>query len=113
MVQGGGFTPDMREKVTASPIQNESNNGLSNRRGTLAMARKDDPHSSTSQFFVNLIDNTFLDGGAVADGYTVFGRVTEGMPVIDRIAGKETHEVGAFTDVPVDTVTIFSAERED
>ena len=109
MVQGGGFTKGMVEKMTSTPIRNESNNGLSNRRGTIAMARTDDPQSATAQFFINLVDNNFLNGSAAADGYAVFGRVIDGMPTIDLIAGQNTGE----GDVPVETVEIISVRREN
>lgn len=108
MVQGGGFTRDMREKVTSGTILNESNNGLRNRRGTVAMARTADPQSASAQFFVNVVDNNFLDGGTAADGYAVFGRVVDGMSVVDLIAGQETSE----TDAPLRTVEILAARRE-
>jgi cyclophilin family peptidyl-prolyl cis-trans isomerase len=108
MVQGGGFTKGMREKVTSGTIINESNNGLANRRGTVAMARTSDPNSASAQFFVNVVDNTFLNGGSRSDGYAVFGRVIDGMSVVDQIASQDTGE----GDVPVETVEILSARRD-
>ena len=107
MVQGGGFTPDMNEKPTRAPIQNESANGLSNLRGTLAMARTPDPHSASSQFFINLRDNPFLDHGGRDFGYAVFARVTEGMDVVDKIAAVETGTRSGHQDVPVTPVRII------
>ena len=107
MVQGGGFTPGMRkEKATFEPIKNEAGNGLRNKRGTLAMARTGEPNSATSQFFVNVVDNGFLDRAEAKDnvGYAVFGRVTDGMDVIDQIRGVPT---GA-NDIPLEDVLIKS-----
>ena len=89
MIQGGGFTEDMSQKKTDAPIKNEADNGLKNSRGTLSMARTNDINSATSQFFVNLKDNDFLDHSRGNFGYAVFGRVTEGMDVIDKIAAVE------------------------
>jgi len=113
MVQGGGYTRDYREATRHAPIRNESDNGLSNARGTLAMARTTDPHSATSQFFINLVDNPYLDHGAQGPGswgYTVFGRVVEGMAVVDRIAQVPTGAGGPFPkDVPQTPVVIESA----
>ena len=109
MIQGGGFSPDMKQKDTREPIKNESSNGLKNDLGTVAMARTNDPHSATSQFFVNLKDNDFLNRGA---GYAVFGRVSEGMDVIDEIAKVKTGQRGAHGDVPDTDVAIESAARE-
>ena len=86
VIQGGGLTADFVQKTTRPPVKNEADNGLRNERGTLSMARTDEPHSATSQFFVNLADNEFLDQRPGQYGYAVFGRVTEGMDVIDRIA---------------------------
>ncbi len=111
MIQGGGFTPDMRQKRTRPPIPNEANNGLKNERGTLAMARTSDIHSATAQFFINLADNAFLDHGPQGYGYAVFGRVVQGMDVVDRIAGVATRTVGGHADVPVEPVVIRSAHR--
>ena len=112
VIQGGGFTPQMEQKRTREPVRNEASNGLANERGTLSMARTQDPHSATSQFFINLKDNTFLNpGGADPHGYAVFGRVVEGMEVVDRIAGMPTGRRGPFTDVPRDPPVIESAEQ--
>ena len=112
VIQGGGFTSDMQQKRTRDPIQNEARNGLANERGTLSMARTRNPDSATSQFFVNLKDNAFLDpGGADPHGYAVFGRVVEGMDVVDRIAATPTGRRGPFSDVPQEVRVIESAER--
>ena len=112
MVQGGGMNPDMSEKANKMPIKNEANNGLKNDRGTLAMARTNDPHSATSQFFVNLKDNDFLNHTSESPagwGYAVFGKVTEGLEVIDEIAKVQTGNKGHHGDVPVEAVTIIKA----
>lgn len=106
MIQGGGLTEDMERKATRDPIANESDNDLSNARGTLAMARTNDPDSATSQFFINLTDNARLDGREGQPGYTVFGRVTDGMDVVDRIAAVETTRRAGHRDVPRDTIRI-------
>jgi peptidyl-prolyl cis-trans isomerase B (cyclophilin B) len=109
MIQGGGFTPDMREKQTVPPIKNEADNGLKNERGTIAMARTSDPHSATSQFFINLENNAFLDHQAKTGpqwGYAVFGKVVEGMEVVDSIAQVPTGRSGQHSDVPRDPVLI-------
>jgi cyclophilin family peptidyl-prolyl cis-trans isomerase len=90
MIQGGGYTPDLREKKTREPIRNESREGLDNTRGTIAMARLNDPHSATAQFYINHADNPNLNHGGPFGGYAVFGRVTEGMDVVDRIANVRT-----------------------
>ena len=111
MVQGGGLTADMKQKATRAPIRNESDNGLKNRRGTLSMARTNDPHSATSQFFINLVDNAFLDPGRGGAGYAVFGNVVEGMDVIDKIAATKTGNKGGHQDVPVEPITVISAKR--
>jgi cyclophilin family peptidyl-prolyl cis-trans isomerase len=116
MVQGGGFTPDMNEKDTRAPIQNESANGLSNLRGTLAMARTPDPHSASSQFFINLPSdqrNQFLDRAQARDGwgYCVFGKVIEGLDTIDKIAAVPTGNRGPHPNVPVEPVVIKSVRR--
>ncbi|MFO0447075.1 MAG: peptidylprolyl isomerase [Pseudomonadota bacterium] len=111
MIQGGGMTPDMRQKKGGAPIQNEAKNGLRNRRGTLAMARTSDIHSATSQFFINLKDNAFLDHSSRDYGYAVFGRVVEGMAVVDEIAGVETGRRGPHDDVPLEPVVIESVAR--
>jgi peptidyl-prolyl cis-trans isomerase A (cyclophilin A) len=111
VVQAGGYTADGAEKPTREAVVNESGNGLSNRRGTVAMARTDDPHSATSQFYVNLVDNLALDPGPTRWGYAVFGRVIEGMDVIDRIASVATGSKGPFTeDTPLQPIVIESAE---
>jgi cyclophilin family peptidyl-prolyl cis-trans isomerase len=112
MVQGGGFTPDMTEKPTRPTIQNEADNGLGNQRGTLAMARTPDPHSAGAQFFINLKDNSPLNFTAKTNagwGYTVFGRVVEGMEVVDAIAQVPTTSKGMYDDVPVQPVIIKKA----
>jgi cyclophilin family peptidyl-prolyl cis-trans isomerase len=110
MVQGGGFTADGKEKPFRTGVPNESGNGLGNRRGTVAMARTDDPHSGTSQFFVNLVDNHALDPSPSRWGYAVFGRVVDGMETVDKIASLATGEFGAFTeDAPLQPVVIESA----
>lgn len=111
MIQGGGFTPDMQQKTTAAPIRNEAQNGLTNQRGTLAMARTGVVDSATSQFFINLKDNDFLNNGQRDFGYAVFGRVVKGMEVVDAIAGARTTRVGPFADVPAEPVIIQSAKR--
>ncbi|MGB0847995.1 MAG: peptidylprolyl isomerase [Thiolinea sp.] len=109
MVQGGGMNPDMSEKQTKAPIQNEANNGLANDRGTLAMARTNAPHSASSQFFINVSDNTFLNfksESAQGWGYAVFGKVTEGMDIVDAIVGVKTGNHGMHQDVPVEPVVM-------
>ena len=111
MIQGGGFSPDMKQKETRAPIRNEADNGVKNRRGTLSMARTNDPHSATSQFFVNLVDNAFLDPGRGGAGYAVFGCVTQGMDVIDAIAGVKTGRKGGHDDVPAEPVVVQGATR--
>ena len=112
MIQGGGFTQDMKQKKTHEPVKNEAKNGLKNLRGTLAMARTSDPHSATAQFFINHKDNDFLDyPGQDGWGYTVFGKVTGGMEVVDAIATVPTGSSGGFRDVPTETVTILSVKR--
>lgn len=111
MIQGGGFTPDMQKKVTREPIENEANNGLSNRRGTIAMARLPQPHSATAQFFINVQNNMNLDyQGETNWGYTVFGKVTEGMDVVDEIRFVKTSRQGSMSDVPVEPVIIEKVE---
>ena len=110
VIQGGGMMADMRQKATRAPIRNEADNGLKNRRGTLSMARTDDPHSATSQFFVNLVDNAFLDPGRGGAGYAVFGCVTEGMDVVDKIAAVKTGSKGGHQDVPVTPIEVKSAK---
>jgi peptidyl-prolyl cis-trans isomerase B (cyclophilin B) len=112
MVQGGGFDAEMRQKPTSPPVENEADNGLKNERGTVAMARTNDPHSATAQFFVNTVDNRPLDfrsKSAQGWGYAVFGRVVEGMEVVDAIEGVRTTSHGPFRDVPAETVTITKA----
>ena len=111
MVQGGGFTADMQQKPAREPIVNESANGLANKRGTIAMARTADPNSASSQFFINLVDNGFLDKASARDGvgYCVFGRVVDGMPVLDAIAAVPTGTVGAYQNVPLQPVLIKKA----
>lgn len=111
MVQGGGFTPGMNEKDTKAPIAIESRNGLTNQRATIAMARTADPNSATSQFFINVANNHFLDANQASDGYgyTVFGKVISGMSTIDAIAGVKTHSVGFYDDVPLRDVVIKKA----
>ncbi len=111
MVQGGGFTAGMEHKPGHAPIQNEANNGLRNLRGSLAMARTNDLHSATSQFFVNLVDNAFLDHRSGNFGYAVFGRVVEGIDVIDKIAKVKTGRRHGHDDVPAEPVVIQSARR--
>lgn len=113
MIQGGGFSTGLEHKDTHEPIQNEAGNGLSNERGTLAMARTSDPHSATSQFFINLVDNDFLDRAAGNPGYAVFGRVTAGMEIVDAIAQQPTTRRRGHDDVPVDDVVILSVTRRD
>jgi cyclophilin family peptidyl-prolyl cis-trans isomerase len=114
MIQGGGLTADLKNKRGHAPIKNEATNGLKNKRGTLAMARTNDVDSATSQFFINLVDNDFLDHkGASSYGYAVFGRVDSGMDVVDAIAGVKTGSKGMYQDVPVETVTIESVRRLD
>jgi cyclophilin family peptidyl-prolyl cis-trans isomerase len=109
VIQGGGLTKDYRNKTTRDPIQNEAKNGLKNKRGFLSMARTSDINSGTSQFFVNLSDNEFLDHGPRDYGYAVFGKVTEGMDVIDKIAAVKTGRVKGYQDAPLEGVVITSA----
>jgi cyclophilin family peptidyl-prolyl cis-trans isomerase len=113
MVQGGGFTPAMQQKKTHAPIQNEAANGLKNLRGSIAMARTSDPHSASAQWFINHKDNAFLDyPGQDGWGYAVFGRVTKGMDVVDKIAAVKTGTKAGMGDVPAETVAIVSARRK-
>jgi len=115
MVQGGGFSPGMKEKPTKGPIKNEAGNGLSNERGTLAMARTSDPHSATAQFFINHGEkNQFLDKANARDGwgYCVFGKVIKGMDVVDKIAKVPTGNAGPHGDVPTSDVTIKSVRKK-
>jgi cyclophilin family peptidyl-prolyl cis-trans isomerase len=112
MVQGGGFDEKMVQRGTRPPIQNEADNGLKNKRGTVAMARTNDPHSASAQFFVNTVDNAFLDHqskDARGWGYAVFGRVVEGLEVVDAIAKVATGNRGPFQDVPLEAVVIRKA----
>ena len=110
MIQGGGLTQDMVQKATRDPIENEANNGLKNERGSVAMARTAAPHSATAQFFINLKDNGFLDHpGQDGWGYCVFGKVVEGMDVVDQIRSVETGTVRGHQDVPVEPIVIEKA----
>ena len=111
MIQGGGFSPELKQKSTRAPIPLESRNGLSNSRGTLAMARTSDPNSATAQFFINVQDNGFLDAARSPDGngYAVFGRVVSGMEVVDRIRAVPTGNRGPLQNVPLQPVTILKA----
>lgn len=111
MIQGGGMDADLREKPTRKPIKNEADNGLRNQKGTLAMARTSDIHSATSQFFINVADNAFLDHGTRDFGYAVFGRVVQGMETVEGIAKVQTGRKGRHDDVPVDAVVIQQARR--
>ena len=113
VVQGGGFTSSMEEKKTRAPIKNEADNGLKNTRGALSMARTSDVNSATSQFFMNLADNAFLDHGTRDFGYAVFARVTDGMDVLDHIAEVKTQDRGMHENVPVEPVIIRSARRAE
>jgi peptidyl-prolyl cis-trans isomerase A (cyclophilin A) len=108
VVQGGGLTEDLQTKNTLPPIQNESGNGLTNVRGAISMARTDDPDSATCQFFINLVDNDFLDQ---PPGYAVFGAVVEGMDVVDAMAAVKTTSMGQFDDVPVEPIVVLAVER--
>jgi len=113
MIQGGGMEPGMKEKATNAPIKNEADNGLSNERGTIAMARTMEPHSASAQFFINVKDNTFLNHSSPTPngwGYAVFGRVVDGMDVVDKIKEVQTGNAGYHQDVPVEDVIIESAE---
>ena len=111
VIQGGGFTEDMTQKDTNPPVKNEADNGRKNLRGTLSMARTNDINSATSQFFVNLKDNEFLDHSRGNFGYAVFARLTEGMDVIDKIAAVKTGRKRGFDDVPVAAVVMTSVRR--
>ncbi|MBB5209915.1 peptidylprolyl isomerase [Microbulbifer hydrolyticus] len=113
MAQGGGFTFDFQEKPTRDPVPNESDNGLSNERGTIAMARTNDPDSATAQFFINLVDNSRLDGSANKPGYTVFGKVLLGMSVVQQVAAEPRGQHKAFRDAPNTPVRILKARRKD
>jgi peptidyl-prolyl cis-trans isomerase B (cyclophilin B) len=111
MIQGGGFSPDMRQKPTEDPVENEANNGLSNDRYTIAMARTSDPHSASAQFFINVNDNDFLNyPGSDGWGYCVFGKVTSGTEVVDEIGKVDTGRRSMFSDVPTEDVVIEKAE---
>jgi len=115
MIQGGGFTPGMKQKKTLSPVKNEANNGLKNKTGTVAMARTADVHSATSQFFINVLNNPSLDyKSSTPDGfgYCVFGRVVKGMDVVGRIRSVQTGTVGYYDDVPVNDVVIQSIKKK-
>jgi peptidyl-prolyl cis-trans isomerase A (cyclophilin A) len=114
MIQGGGMKPDMGEKKTLSPIPLESRNGLSNVRGSVAMARTMDPNSATAQFFINVVDNAFLDQPNARDGhgYAVFGKVVAGMDVVDKIRAVPTQSAGPHQNVPVKPVLIRKASLE-
>jgi peptidyl-prolyl cis-trans isomerase B (cyclophilin B) len=114
MIQGGGFNDQMMQKMTQDPIQNEADNGLSNDRGTIAMARTQDPHSATAQFFINHKDNAFLNHTAPniqGWGYCVFGKVTDGMDVVDAIAAVKTTNRAGHSDVPEDVIVITAAKE--
>ena len=114
MIQGGGLGARMDEKATREPVTNEADNGVKNERGTIAMARTRDPHSATAQFFINLVDNAFLDHSSpTLDGwgYCAFGRVTEGMDIVDKIAKVKTKSMGMHENVPVDMVLITGSSR--
>lgn len=108
MIQGGGFEPGMKSKVTKDPIQNEADKSQPNKRGTVAMARTDDPHSASTQFFINVVDNAFLNFTAKPHGwgYCVFGKVVDGMDVVDKIKAVPTTQRAGHSDVPVDDVII-------
>jgi len=111
MIQGGGFEPGMNQKSTRAAVKNEADNGLGNDRGTIAMARTSDPHSATAQFFINVAENKFLDyPGQDGWGYCVFGKVTEGMDVVNKIKGVETGNKAGHQDVPVEDIVIEKAE---
>ncbi len=113
MIQGGGFDADMHQKPTRDPIKNEADNGVSNTRGTLAMARTMVVDSATAQFFINLKDNDFLDNGTRDFGYAVFGEVSDGMDVVDAIAGVQTGNHGGHQDVPVEAVEIIEVTIDE
>lgn len=113
MIQGGGMEPGMKEKATNAPIKNEADNGLANEAGTIAMARTNDPHSASAQFFINVSNNSFLNHRSPTPdgwGYAVFGKVVDGMDVVDRIKAVETGNAGFHQDVPVEDVIIETAE---
>ena len=113
MIQGGGMEPGMKQKTCNAPVENEAGNGLKNKRGTVAMARTNDPHSATAQFFINTVDNDFLDFKAPSGqgwGYCVFGEVVEGLDVVDKIRAVKTGNKGGHQDVPTEDVIIEKAE---
>ena len=113
MIQGGGFAPGMQQKATRAPIKNEADNGLSNKSGTVAMARTNEPHSASAQFFINVKDNDFLDHSsktAQGWGYCVFGEVVEGLDVVEKIKAVATGSKGGHQDVPLEDVIIERAE---
>ncbi|MCI6907350.1 MAG: peptidylprolyl isomerase [Succinatimonas sp.] len=115
MVQGGGLTADLSQKETLDPIENEADNGLKNDRGTIAMARTQDPHSATAQFFINTVNNSFLNFRSKdinGWGYCVFGKVVKGMDVVDAIEKSKTTTVAYYQDVPVETIEILDAQVE-
>ncbi len=112
MIQGGGFTPDMKQKTTRPAIKNEAQNGLSNKKGTLAMARTSIVNSATSQFFINVSDNTFLDHGVRDFGYAVFGKVTSGMDIVEKIAQTKTGRTAGHPNVPTQPVIITAITRK-
>jgi len=111
MIQGGGFQVGMIEKPTRSPVANESNNGKQNKRATIAMARTQHPDSATAQFFINVVDNSYLDAASGKPGYTVFGTVIKGLDVVDKIAKVSTGQRGINGDVPLQDVLIISAKQ--
>jgi cyclophilin family peptidyl-prolyl cis-trans isomerase len=115
MIQGGGFEPQMKEKKTKDPIKNESDNGVANERGTIAMARTSRPDSATAQFYINVVNNKALDKANAGDGvgYCVFGKVIDGMDVVDKIRAVETGAAKGFTDVPKQDVVIKTVKRVD
>jgi cyclophilin family peptidyl-prolyl cis-trans isomerase len=114
MIQGGGFTPDMKRKATQAPIKNEADSGLKNDRGTIAMARTGDPHSATAQFFINSVNNDILNHKSKTSqgwGYAAFGKVVAGMDTVDAISAVKTVTSGPYQDVPAEPVVIKSAKR--
>ena len=116
MVQGGGFDVDMNQKDTNAPVENEANNGVKNTRGTVAMARTNDPHSATAQFFINTTDNDFLDFRSETPngwGYCVFGEVVEGMATLEKISGVRTSTHGYHADVPIEPIVVTSVTEEE
>jgi cyclophilin family peptidyl-prolyl cis-trans isomerase len=116
MIQGGGFLPGMTQKTTHAPVENEARNGMRNERGTIAMARTSDPHSATAQFFINVVDNDFLNHTAMTPagwGYCAFGKVVDGMTVVERIKGVPTSSRGGYKDVPITDVIIENIRVAD